>query len=81
MKYLVSVQMPAWSSVTTRSPSPEKPDTHPACSHLGAEYSLLWGSLPVRTTASQPFERIIARTASTLSLDIFIGKVILTNSV
>ena len=74
MKYLVSVQTPAWSSVITRSPSPVKPDTQEAWSHRGAEYSLLCGSLPVRTTASQPFERIIARTASTLSLNIFMER-------
>ena len=42
IKYLVSVQRPAWSSVMTTSPaSPVKPHTHSTCFQRAAGYSLL----------------------------------------
>ena len=66
MKYRVSVHRPAWSRVMHKSPaSPVKPDTHSTCFQRRAGYSLAWGSLPVRMTASQPFARIRSRMAST----------------
>ena len=72
MKYRVSVQRPAWSRVMHKSPaSPVKPDTHSTCFQRRAGYSLAWGSLPVRMTASQPFPRIRSRMASTRNIDIF----------
>ena len=60
MKYLESVQRPAWSAVTTTSPaSPVKPVSHSTCFHLGAGYSLECGSLPLITTASHPLSDIM----------------------
>ena len=67
MKYRVSVQRPAWSSVTTRSPaSPVKPLSHRTCFQRSAGYSLQCGSPPVISTASQFLDLMSPRSLSIL---------------
>ena len=74
MKYLESVQSPAWSSVTTTSPaSPVKPVSHLTCFHRSAGYSLWCGSDPPTITASQPRPRISALRASMRSAYLFVS--------